>query len=92
MRLITLLEKISDDELNELPLKIRYQGKLYVKKDAAFTYYEAGQSPGYTLKIDTLDLNDEIEVVDDDEKTYNICEKMRDLINKIDDLIDELDD
>lgn len=91
MRLITLLEKISNDDLNELPLKIRYQGKVYTKTDAAFTYYEQGQTPGHTLKIDTIDLNDDIEVFDD-KKPYKIREKMRDLINKIDDLIDELDD
>lgn len=94
MKLFTLLKKIKDHELDELPLKIRYHGKVYTKLGAAYTYYEEGQRFGDTLKIDTMDLTDEhdIEVVFDDEKPYEMREKIQDLVDKISDLIDELDE
>lgn len=96
MKLIDLVHKINEERLEELPLEIRYNGKLYTKKDAYYTYYEKGHLKSETLKIDTLDLNDDVEIVDKrleeyeekKEDVFDLCDKIRDILDKIEDLED----
>ena len=96
MKVIELLQKIENKKLEELPLEIRYKGNLYSRKDASYTYYKKGCMKCNTLKIDTFDLDENVDIVDivndkhedeeDKEDVYDLCDKIRDILDDIENL------
>ena len=91
MKLFELVQKIGNRKLGELPLKIRYKGKVYTKKDANYTYYELGHTKADTLEIDTFDLAEDVEIVDERLSEYEDEKDVFDLCNKIRDVLDEIE-
>lgn len=99
MKVFDLLQKINEHKLYDLPLKIKYMGKIYTKEGASFTYYENGKSKGNTLCINTIDINDDcIEVIDDrlyddddEEEISELCDKLRDLCEDLEEITDKIE-
>lgn len=63
IKIIDLLNKITKGE--EVPKKIIYKGKEYHKNKGNDTYY-LPPNPSKTWEVDTYDLNDEIEIIEED--------------------------
>ena len=73
MRVIDLLNKIANDE--QVPKIILYKGVKYCKNNWNCTYYKFGCEVCDTLNIDTSDLNDEVEIIEEPQE-HKIPEKI----------------
>lgn len=62
MKIIDLLNKIANKE--EVPRMIEYKGEKYYKLFDNYTYWKDGSSESDTLKIDTYDLNDNVNIIE----------------------------
>ena len=89
MTYFELITKIKEEKLESLPLEIRYRGDIYTRKEAAYTYYKKGEHTSDTMMIDTMDLEETVEVVKCDEidhdKLYDLFDDLRDLLESIED-------
>lgn len=101
MKLIDLLNKIARDE--ETPLKISYRGEEYTKNSGEITYRCFIDNVYTLLEINTIDLNNEVKIIEEVkteekeiEKIYvaeNNAEgiiKMSIKINELIDVVNEL--
>lgn len=73
MRVIDLLNKIENDE--QVPKMIIYKGEKYCINNCNYTYWKVGSTESDTLNIDTSDLNDEIEIIEEPQE-HKIPEKI----------------
>ena len=92
MTYFELITKIKEDKIEYLPLEIRYHGVNYTREDAGYTYYIKGKDPTDTLYIDTMDLDNIVEVVCDKrehDELSDLCDKLRDLLESIEDKLDD---
>ena len=87
MKIIDLLNKIANEE--EVPHKIKYNGYTYKKCVGNKTYW-TGDKPSNTLRIDTYDLNEEVEIIEEDKEIEEIDKKMSKLQSEIDLLSNEI--
>ena len=104
MKVIDLLNKIANGE--EVPEKIKFKGCIYYlcKNDQSGQCYftEKEGFGGLSLKFNTADMNDEVEVIEEDKKIEKLerfipqresdtyCTKYNEVANKINEIIDKL--
>lgn len=69
MKIIDLLNKLANEE--SVPHKIKYNGYTYKKSSDNITYW-TGNKPSNTLRIDTFDLDDEVEIIEEPKKIDKI--------------------
>lgn len=99
IKVIELLNKIANDE--ELPKKIKYRNKIYIKRSDCYWYILENGTFDDELFVRIDCLNDEVEIIEEPKKIEKIDfgtlntqkgknRAMKDAINKLIDAVNEL--